>query len=106
MYVNAAGHSTLISEKVKRFPEGSTIVKERQTGQSGSTPELLVVMIKRGKGFNPVGGDWEYLVLNGTGTEVRERGNLASCHSCHVRQKESDFVFRTYLPQQDRIKQR
>jgi hypothetical protein len=96
----------LISEKVKRFPEGSTIVKERLIGQSGSTPELLVVMVKRGEGFNSASGDWEYLVLNGTGTAIRERGNLASCQSCHVRQKESDFVFRTYLPDQDRLKQR
>ena len=61
-------------------------------------------MLKRGKGYNPAGGDWEYMILNGTGTTIRERGQLGSCNSCHARQKESDFVFRTYLPEQDGIK--
>jgi hypothetical protein len=94
-----------MSEKVTGFPEGSVIVREKLVDQNSRIPELLTVMVKRGKGFNPAGGDWEYMVVNGAGTTVRERGQLGSCHACHVRQKEEDFVFRTSLPQQSEIKQ-
>lgn len=104
MYVNATGHPTYVSEDVTSFPEGSIIVREKLTNRNGWIPELLAVMMKRGKGFNRAGGDWEYLVFDGAGTEVRERGNLAGCNSCHARQKESDFVFRAYLFEQARIK--
>ena len=62
-------------------------------------------MIKRGAGFNPAGGDWEYMSLNGAGTTVRERGQLGSCQSCHVKQKEADFVFRDSFMKQQELKE-
>jgi Cytochrome P460 len=98
--VNAVGHSTFISEKVSRFPEGSVIVRERLVDSNSPLPESLVAMVKRGAGFNPAGGDWEYIALNGAGTIIRERGQLGSCNTCHAGQKETDFVFRTYTPEQ------
>jgi hypothetical protein len=64
-----------------------------------------MVMVKRGAGFNPAGGDWEYMALNGAGVSVRERGPLASCNSCHAKQKEADFVFRLDLTKQQELKQ-
>jgi hypothetical protein len=105
VYINATGYPMFMSEKVTGFPEGSTIVREKLIGLNAPVPELLTVMVKRSKGFNPAGGDWEYMVVNGEGTTIRERGQLGSCNACHVRQKESDFVFRTYLLKQQGIKQ-
>ena len=94
-----------MSETPPRFPEGSVIVREKLADRNSSPPESLVVMLKRGKDFNPAGGNWEYMALNGTGTIIRERGQLGSCQSCHVRQKETDFVFRASLPEQQELKQ-
>ena len=107
VYVNAVAHPMFMSENVTRFPEGSVIVREKLISDlNSSTPELLAVMLKRSAGFDPAGGDWEYMVLNGAGTTIRERGQLASCQSCHAGQKETDFVFRTYLPKKHRLDQR
>ena len=61
------------------FPEGSVIVKEKLPDKSSQTPELLTVMIKRGKGFNNESGDWEYMVVDGSGTKVEAQGKLENC---------------------------
>jgi hypothetical protein len=100
VYVNPAGHPLFISARPTEFPEGSVIVREKISGKDSQAPELLTVMVKRAKGFNPGGNDWEYMVLNSAGTSVRSRGKLDSCHACHSRQRETDFTFRTYLPKQ------
>lgn len=105
VYVNRVGFSIYFTEAPPRFPEGSVIVREKLAASDSSTPLSLVVMVKRGAGFNPAGGDWEYISLNGEGTIVRERGPLASCQSCHVKQKEADFVFRDHLTKQQELKE-
>jgi hypothetical protein len=61
-------------------------------------PELLTVMIKRDPGFNPEAGDWEFLVYEGNGETITARGVLQNCMECHIRQVQSDFVFRNYRP--------
>jgi hypothetical protein len=101
VYVNPAGHPAYISEKPTDFPEGSAIVREKFSGKQPLMPELLTVMVKRGKGFNPASNDWEYLVVDGTGSMVLTRGKLDGCNSCHSRKKESDFVFRSFLPKRE-----
>jgi hypothetical protein len=107
VYVNAVGHPMFMSKNVTRFPEGSVIVREKLFSDlNSSIPVLLTVMLKRSAGFNPAGGDWEYMVLNGAGTTIQERGQLGSCQSCHARQKETDSVFRTYLPKRSQLEQR
>jgi hypothetical protein len=60
-------------------------------------------MVKRGQGFSPATGDWEFLRLHlGTGktiitargtTEVKNLGG--TCISCHTPAKDSDFVCAT-----------
>jgi hypothetical protein len=107
VYVNAVGYPMFMSKNVTRLPEGSVIVREKLISElNSSIPELLAVMFKRRAGFNPAGGDWEYMVLNGAGTTIRERGQLGSCQSCHARQKETGFIFRTYLPEQFQLDRR
>lgn len=93
VYVNPVGHPAFISEGPTEFPEGSVIVREKISGKQPLTPELLTVMVKRGKNFNPAGSDWEYMVLDGAGSLVLSRGKLGACNSCHSRKKEADFVF-------------
>jgi hypothetical protein len=100
VYVNGAGREAMLRQKAPIFPEGSVIVKEKLPAKDSDTPELLTVMIKRKKGFDPASGDWEYAVVDGGGTMVEGRGNLQYCQSCHIANRETDYIFRTYLSEQ------
>jgi hypothetical protein len=97
VYVNDSGRKAMLEQKNPAFPQGSVIVKEKLSEKSSQTPELLTVMIKRDKGFNPANGDWEYMVVDGTGTNVSAQGKLENCQSCHSAKPGTDYVFRTYL---------
>lgn len=98
VYVNETGRRAMLEESKPEFPQGSVIVKEKLSAKDSTSPELLTVMIKREKGFNPENGDWEFMVTNGTGSETQARGKLASCQACHVSMSANDFTYRTYLP--------
>jgi hypothetical protein len=110
VYVNEIGRAAMMTELKPKFPVGSVIVKEKLPMQDEtdriSDPELLTVMIKRERGFNPRVGDWEFMATNGAGTKVDARGRLESCQACHVAMKDKDFVSRMYLPQELRSKLR
>jgi len=98
VYVNESGRDAMMTAAEPKFPQGSIIVKEKLLDKGGSKAELLTAMIKRGPGFNPTNGDWEYFVLNGEGVKVEARGKLENCQACHSTKKETDYVFRSYLP--------
>ena len=98
VYVNDVGRHAMMEEKTPLFPQGSVIVKEKLTTPTSSTPELLTVMLKRERGYNPESGDWEYMVVDGTGQSVQARGKLENCQSCHLMDKDTDYVSRAYLP--------
>ena len=67
------------------FPVGTVLTKEKFDNPKGTgMPELLTVMVKREKGYNPACYDWEFLVLDGKAERVLERGKLARCQGCHV----------------------
>lgn len=104
VYVNEIGRAAMLEQKIPQFPEGSVIVKEKLPDEKSQTPELLTVMIKQKKGYNPETGDWEYMVVDGTGTKVEGRGNLQNCQSCHIANRKSDYIFRTYLDKNTRSK--
>ncbi|HEX6182494.1 MAG TPA: cytochrome P460 family protein, partial [Pyrinomonadaceae bacterium] len=76
-----------------KFPTGSIIVREKLSKPDDATPQLLAVMVKRAAGFNPKGGDWEFLTVDGALTKVTERQKQGSCLDCHASQRERDFVF-------------
>ena len=97
VYVNDIGRRAMLEQKNPKFPEGSVIVKEKLPDETSQTPELLTVMIKQKKGFNPESGDWEYMVVDGTGTKIEGRGNLQNCQACHFANEKTDYIFRTYL---------
>ena len=98
VYVNDAGRRAMLEERRPRFPVGSLIVKEKLPARDSAEPELLTAMLKHEAGYDPEGGDWEYLVLDGLGREVRARGKLESCRACHQEYPHTDFVSRKYLP--------
>ena len=88
----------MMTKQSPKFPIGSMIVKEKLGSADSTTPELLTAMIKREPGYNPEGGDWEYLVLDGAASKIIEQGKLTRCSGCHLPYNGSDFVTRTYLP--------
>jgi hypothetical protein len=98
VYVNRPGQKGMMEELHPRFPEGSVIVKEKLTSAGSTSPELLTAMLKREKGFNPAGNDWEFFVLSGDAKTIREQGKLENCLACHTAKRNDDFVFRNYLP--------
>jgi hypothetical protein len=98
VYVNDLGRKAMLEQLKPKFPEGSIIVKEKLGDPSSQTPELLTVMIKRSHGYNQAVGDWEFMVTDGKGVEVKERGKLTNCQSCHASWPARDYIFRSYLP--------
>ena len=104
VYVNDIGKDEMMTKKYPNFPVGTVIVKEKLTTAESKEPELLTVMIKREKDYNPNVGDWEFLTFNGTGTETTARGKLENCQTCHLVEKSTDYVSRRYLPYEARQK--
>jgi cytochrome P460 len=104
VFVNEVGRKAMMEQANPSFPEGSVIVKEKLSNKSSETPELLTVMIKRGKGFNSESGDWEYMVVDGSGTKIEAQGKLENCQGCHQANPQMDYVFRTYLPYDVKLK--
>jgi hypothetical protein len=98
VFVNDAGRRAMLKELKPRFPVGSLILKEKLPARDAAEPELLTAMYKREAGYDPEGGDWEYLVLDGQGREVQARGKLENCRACHQAVAHTDFVSRNYLP--------
>lgn len=80
VYVNNTGEKAMLQEK--HFPIGSIIVKEKLSNPESKAPDLMTVMVKREKGYNPASGDWEYIITDSTG-RISERGKLARCQKCH-----------------------
>ena len=104
VYVNDIGRHAMMEEKTPLFPQGSIVVKEKLTTATSTTPELLTVMVKRERGYNPESGDWEYMIIDGTGKTVQARGKLENCQSCHEMDKDTDYISRAYLPMAFRLK--
>ena len=74
-----AAYPRLTPESVA--PEGAIAVEVHQ--DLSGNPQQLYAMEKRSPGFDPGGGDWEYLVLAPDGS-VETRGILAFCARCHA----------------------
>ncbi|RYG53060.1 hypothetical protein EON80_33105 [bacterium] len=113
VYVNKVGEKQMTTRKNPRFPVGSVIVKQKLPLNSkvsktkfrkvSPAPELLTVMIKHKAGYDPKNGDWEYMVTDGAGRKVSQRGQIESCQNCHRPYAKTDYVVRSYLPKEVRI---
>ena len=104
VYVNDIGKDEMLTKKYPKFPVGTVIVKEKLATSESREAELLTVMIKRDKDYNPKVGDWEFLTFNGSGTETTARGKMENCHTCHLVEKSTDYISRRYLPYETRQK--
>lgn len=93
VYANDAARGALKDGRAPKLPAGSVIVRETRVSPEAERPVLLVAMVKRAPGFNPKGGDWEFLVLDPSLAKVKERQKTGSCLKCHAAQQENDFVF-------------
>jgi hypothetical protein len=91
VYVNDDGKRAITSGG--QFPVGSIIVREKPAQNLNGKPELLAVMIKRERGFNPAGGDWLFVTVNGEMTGLKSRQKAGSCLGCHSTQRKTDFVY-------------
>lgn len=93
VYANELARSAYFSSPTKTFPVGSILVREKLASASAEQPQLLTVMIKRQKGFNPKGGDWSFLTVDGAGTKVKQHKQKSDCLECHQSARARDFVF-------------
>jgi hypothetical protein len=84
------------------FKPGSTIVKTKGVEDSRTKVRTLVAigaMIKRNVGYDPTGGDWEYVYAQLDKGQVvsMSRGKLQSCKACHGPRKTRDHLYMPYL---------
>lgn len=93
VYVNNLARYAIRAEAPVQFPRGSIIVREKLGKADDAQPQLLTVMIKRARGFNPKGNDWEFLAVDGDMTKILERQKKGSCLDCHASQRQRDFVY-------------
>ena len=84
----------------KKYPEGTTFVKENYKITKGKPGDFdsATVMIKRYAGFDPDGGNWEYMQFDRKGKLIL-RGNAGNklvnttCANCHTNVDQRDFIF-------------
>ncbi|MGH9932807.1 MAG: cytochrome P460 family protein, partial [Pyrinomonadaceae bacterium] len=81
------------AEPAIQFPRGSIIVREKLANANDTKAQLLSVMIKRARGFNPAANDWEFLLIDGAMTKVEVRQKKGKCLDCHKSQRARDFVY-------------
>ncbi|NNE65591.1 MAG: hypothetical protein HKN33_03420 [Pyrinomonadaceae bacterium] len=87
-----------IRKPLPSFPVGSMIAREKRlTLDDAASPEVVIAMVKREKGFSKKTGDWEFLVFDGKKLGLRSRQTKGSCAECHTQAKATDWVFREYL---------
>ena len=87
----------------KPYPAGTVLIKENYSGETGrpSKPVDLTIMIKHQAGYDPMNGDWEY-ILNSVGGEILLRGKgqdpaiQEACANCHQNISERDYIFSTF----------
>jgi hypothetical protein len=91
-----------------RFPEGTTIVKEKYDATTSwetlgkgaprplpARPELLTIMVKGKQGSKTKTGDWSYYVAD-PDLKRLDSSQEARCASCHAARPQFDFTFRNY----------
>jgi hypothetical protein len=97
-YANDISRGSMLSKEPVRFPTGSILVREKLLTPTATNPEVLVVMIKREKGFNPKASDWEFLTVSGDLKKIVKREKEGKCQQCHASEAKNDFVFRYPVP--------
>ena len=97
-YVNDIARDSMLSKNPARFPTGSILVREKLSTPTAASPDVLVVMIKREKGFSPKASDWEFLTVSGDLKKIERREKEGKCQRCHASEAKNGFVFRYPAP--------
>lgn len=97
VYVNGTARHAMLEARKPEFPVGSVIVKEKRAGAAHSALELMTVMEKKPRGFDPRHGDWQYSIFDSKGKLYLD-AKVDQCQTCHEKVNEADYVFRGYLP--------
>jgi hypothetical protein len=97
-YANDIARDAMLSKGLASFPTGSILVREKLLTPTAPNPAVLVVMIKREKGFNPRANDWEFLTVSGDLKKIEKREKEGKCQACHSSEAKNDFVFRYPAP--------
>lgn len=79
------------------FPTGAIVVREKNAFPTSETPDIVIAMVKREKGFSAETNDWEFFVFNGADLSMQKRETKGECAACHSRADKSDWIFRSYL---------
>lgn len=82
--------------RVESYPEGSVVAKVKLI-EGSSEPTGVAFMVKRERGYNPEGRDWEFFLFEGKALEQSARGALSTCQGCHGGQDYTDGLYRSYL---------
>jgi len=93
VYANESASKAYSASPLRPFPVGSILIREKLATATAQNPQVLTVMIKREKGFNPKGGDWSFLTVDGAATKVKSRKKGGECLECHQSARDRDFVF-------------
>jgi len=86
-----------IEKEDPNFPVGAIIVREKNETAASETPQTVIAMVKREKGFSEKTGDWEFFVFNGADLKLNSRETVGNCAACHIQAEKTDWVFRDYL---------
>lgn len=98
VYANDIAAPSMKNERGLRFPVGSVIVREKLWREDSTEPALITAMFKRERGFSPRTNDWEFFVIDRRISRIKDRDTVGSCAACHVNAKETDWVYKSYLP--------
>ncbi len=96
VYANDLARSEINKDK-PTYPIGSIIVREKNLTETSETPETIIAMVKRKKGFSKNTGDWEFMTFKGADLQLEKRETKGNCADCHSNAKQNDWVFREYL---------
>ena len=88
---------TEIEKDTPDFPVGAIIVREKHLSADSETPETVIAMVKREKGFSKKTGDWEFFTFSGADLKMQRRETRGDCAKCHIQAEKTDWVFRDYL---------
>ena len=87
---NAEAKAYPVLGPARSLPPGAILVEPHYRPGS-SDPVVLFAMAKQPAGFDPEGGDWEYLIVEPGGT-ISLRGRITLCARCHA-EAPNDHVF-------------
>jgi hypothetical protein len=97
-YANDLARGYMLGKEPGVFPVGSIIVREKLSTPKAISAEVLVVMVKRERDFNPRANDWEFLTVSGDMKKIEKREKEGKCRQCHASEAKNDFVFRYPTP--------